>query len=74
MFSKENLYSRRLDAGGMKTTQFFLSLVYPAAVPWFRGRVCLFLVDDLWPTKNCRTGFLSDLRQLLREVLRAAWQ
>ncbi len=38
-----------------------------AAVPWFQGRVCLFLVDNLWPTKNCRTGFLRDLRQLLRE-------
>ncbi len=38
-----------------------------AAVPWFQGRVCLFLVDDLWPTKTCRTGFLSDLRQLLRD-------
>ncbi len=38
-----------------------------AAVPWFQGRVCLFLVDDLWPTETCRTGFLSDLRQLLRD-------
>ncbi len=38
-----------------------------ATVPWFQGRVCLLIVDDMWPTKACRTGFLSDLKQLLRE-------
>ncbi len=34
---------------------------------WFQRRVCLFLVDDVWPISNCKTGFLTDLRQLLRE-------
>ncbi len=38
-----------------------------AAVLWFQGRVCLFLVDDLWPTKTYKTCFLLDLRQLLRD-------
>ncbi len=37
------------------------------AVPWFEKRVCLFLVDDIWPVKNGRTSFLTDLRQLKRE-------
>ncbi len=25
------------------------------AVPWFRGKACLFLLDDAWPTMNSRT-------------------
>ncbi len=37
------------------------------AAPWFEGKVCLFLVDDIWPVVDCKTGFLTDLRQLLRE-------
>ncbi len=37
------------------------------AVPWLTGRICLFLVGDIWPTENCKTGFLMDLHQLLRE-------
>ncbi len=35
------------------------------AETWFRGRTSLFLVDDLWPTSES-TGYLHDLRQLLR--------
>ncbi len=38
-----------------------------AVVLWCQGRVCLFLVDDLWPTKTCKTCFLLNLRQLLRD-------
>ncbi len=37
------------------------------AVPRFAGKLCLFLVDDVWPLENCKNGFLMDLRQLLRE-------
>ncbi len=37
------------------------------AVPWFKNRVCLFLVDDIWPAKNGKASFLSDFRQILRE-------
>ncbi len=37
------------------------------AVPWFAGKLCLFLVDDVWPLENCKNRFLMDLRQLLRE-------
>ncbi len=37
------------------------------AVPWFQGRVCLFLVEYQWPTKKCKIGFLMELRQLFRE-------
>ncbi len=36
------------------------------AVAWFNGKSCLFLVDDLWPTESCVTGYLNELRQLLR--------
>ncbi len=35
---------------------------------WFENRVCLFLVDDIWPAKNGKTSFFDrTLRQLLRE-------
>ncbi len=37
------------------------------AFRWFQNKKCLFLVDDLWPTKACPTGYLSELQQLLRE-------
>ncbi len=23
-------------------------------VGWFRGKICLFLVDDLWPVEHCK--------------------
>ncbi len=36
------------------------------AVQWFHGKVCLFLVDDLWPIEGCVIGHFNDLRQLLR--------
>ncbi len=36
------------------------------AASWFEVKVCLFLIDDVWPTKTCKIGFLADLRQLLR--------
>ncbi len=36
------------------------------AVEWFEGKMCLFLVDDVWPTAGSKTGFFSDLRQLVR--------
>ncbi len=37
------------------------------AFQWFQNRQCLFLIDDIWPTSACPTGYLSDLQQLLRE-------
>ncbi len=53
----------------VETLQFSTSLpdAVDFAVTWFQGKTCLFLVDDVWPTKNRRTGFLTDLLQLLRE-------
>ncbi len=36
------------------------------ALAWFRDKKCLFLIDDLWPTDESPTGFLTDLLQLLR--------
>ncbi len=36
------------------------------AVQWFRGKTCLFLLDDLWPIESCIIGYFNDLRQLLR--------
>ncbi len=37
------------------------------AAQWFENRVRLFVDDDIWPVLNCRTGFYTDLRELLRE-------
>ncbi len=37
------------------------------AFRWFQNKKCLFLIDDLWPTEACPTGYLSELQQLLRE-------
>ncbi len=37
------------------------------ACQWFQNKTCLFLMDDLWPTAACPTGYLSELQQLLRE-------
>ncbi len=34
---------------------------------WFQDKKCLFLIDDLWPTEDCSTGYLPAFRQLLRE-------
>ncbi len=36
------------------------------AFQWFQNKKCLFLIDDIWPTDACPTGYFSDLRQLLR--------
>ncbi len=41
------------------------------AFTWFKDKECLFLVDDMWPTKESPTGFLSEFRQLLRESPRS---
>ncbi len=37
------------------------------AFQWFQNKKCLLLIDDLWPTEACPTGYLFELRQLLRE-------
>ncbi len=37
------------------------------AIRWFQGKKSLFLIDDLWPTEECPTGYLLAFRQLLRE-------
>ncbi len=36
------------------------------AVRWFRRKICLFLLDDLWPIDGCAIGYFNDLRQVLR--------
>ncbi len=36
------------------------------AVLWFKGKVCLFLLDDLWPAMHLPRGYFQDLRQLVR--------
>ncbi len=36
------------------------------AVMWFKGKVCLYLVDDLWPAKHLPDGYFQDLCQLVR--------
>ncbi len=36
------------------------------AVTWFKGKVCLYLVDDLWPAENLPWGYFHDLCQLVR--------
>lgn len=36
------------------------------ASAWFRGKRILFLVDDVWPTRNRPEGYLSDLKLLLQ--------
>ncbi len=36
------------------------------AVTWFRGKVCLYLLDDLWPAKDLPRGYFQDLGQLVR--------
>ncbi len=36
------------------------------AIRWFQDKKYLFLIDDMWPTDDCRTGFLTDIRQLLK--------
>ncbi len=36
------------------------------AVPWFEGKTCLYLLDDLWPAESLPPGYLQQLRQLLR--------
>ncbi len=41
------------------------------AFTWFQEKECLLLIDDKWPTEECPTGFLTDLRQLLRESPRS---
>ncbi len=53
------------DVGGSTSLQ---DAVDHAAL-WFEGKVSLFLVDDIWPVVDCKTGFLMDLRQLLRDSL-----
>ncbi len=48
-----------------KSTSLKEAVAY--AVLWLQDKVCLLLFDDMWPTEECPTGFLNDLRQLLRE-------
>lgn len=33
---------------------------------WFQNRRNLFLIDDIWPTKNRDQGFIPELRNILR--------
>ncbi len=48
-------------------TSTSLSEAITHAIRWFQGKMCLFLIDDMWPMDDSRTGFLTDLQQLLRE-------
>ncbi len=43
------------------------------AIRWFQDKKCLFLIDDMWPTNDCRTGFLTDIRRLLQGSQRVGW-
>ncbi len=36
------------------------------AISWFQDKKCLFIIDDVWPTDDSPTGFLSELSQLLQ--------
>ncbi len=36
------------------------------AIKWFQDKRCLFLIDDMWPTDDSATGFLTDIRLLLQ--------
>lgn len=42
-----------------------LSEAVEDAAIWFQGRRNLFLIDDVWPTKGCVQGYLSELRKML---------
>ncbi len=44
------------------------------AVRWFQDKKCLFLIDDMWPTNDSRTGFLTEIRRLLQGSQRVGWQ
>ncbi len=28
---------------------------------WLQHKMCFFLIDDMWPTDDCRTGVLTDI-------------
>ncbi len=43
------------------------------AIRWFQDKKCLFLIDDMWPTDDCRTGLLTDIRRLLQGVQKVGW-
>ncbi len=58
---------------GGKSVAVDVGAVPPCGMLWImrllglKTRYAFFLVDDIWPVVDCRTGFLTDLRQLLRE-------
>lgn len=42
-----------------------LTVAVEDAAMWFLGKRNLFLIDDVWRTKNCEKGYLPQLRNIL---------